>query len=315
MGYPWLLLCFLCLAPHLPEVTAWKASCKNPYYGKCYGIPHNCPPGCPRLCEVDCRICKPYCPCDRPGAVCQDPRFIGGDGVLFYFHGKKDRNFCLVSDSNIHVNGHFIGKRSKKGRDFTWVQAIGILFGSHRLYLGAKEVGKWDDSSDNLLIQLNGNYISIAARAGETWWSPEVGLRIRRTSDSNVVVIEARELFNIAARVVPITEEDSRVHGYDIAHDNCFAHLELNFKFNLFSAKVNGVLGQTYSHGYRSRVKMAAAMPIMGGAKKFASSHIFATDCSVSNFGSKAAEVDGGKPLSIVCNGGGTSGQGIVCKR
>ncbi|XP_068639340.1 uncharacterized protein [Aristolochia californica] len=240
-----------------------------------------------------------------------DPRFIGGDGVLFYFHGKKDKDFCLVSDSNIHVNGHFIGKRSKKRRDFTWVQSIGVLFGSHQLYLGAREVGKWNESSDNMLIQLNGNYISIATRAGETWRSPEVGLSIRRISDCNEVVLEAEKFLKIAAKVVPVTEEESRLHGYDVDDDNCFAHLELNFKFNSLSPRVNGVLGQTYSPSYRSRVKMAAAMPIMGGRKKFASSHLFATDCAVSSFGSKAKEGNGCKPLSIACNRGISDGKGL----
>lgn len=75
--------------------------------------------------------------CDRVGAVCQDPRFIGGDGVTFYFHGKKDRDFCLVSDSNLHINGHFIGRRNQDmKRDFTWVQALGILFDTHQLHVG-----------------------------------------------------------------------------------------------------------------------------------------------------------------------------------
>ncbi|GKC38148.1 hypothetical protein Tco_1050532 [Tanacetum coccineum] len=72
--------------------------------------------------------------CDMPGAVCQDPRFIGVDGITFYFHGKKDNDFCLVADKNLHINGHFIGKRNKNmGRDFTWVQSIGVLFANHKL--------------------------------------------------------------------------------------------------------------------------------------------------------------------------------------
>ncbi|KAK4340211.1 hypothetical protein RND71_041673 [Anisodus tanguticus] len=51
--------------------------------------------------------------CDKPGAVCQDPRFIGADGITFYFHGK-DKDFCLVSDSNLHINGHFIGNEMRR---------------------------------------------------------------------------------------------------------------------------------------------------------------------------------------------------------
>ena len=91
--------------------------------------------------------------CDQPGAVCQDPRFIGGDGITFYFHGKKDLDFCLLSDSNIHINAHFIGRRNQNmKRDFTWVQSIGVLFGSHQLYIGAQKTTTWDDSVDRLTI-------------------------------------------------------------------------------------------------------------------------------------------------------------------
>lgn len=49
--------------------------------------------------------------CDRPGAVCQDSPFISGDGIMFYFLVKKDKGFCILSDSKLHINAHFIGKK------------------------------------------------------------------------------------------------------------------------------------------------------------------------------------------------------------
>ncbi|KAL5226880.1 hypothetical protein ABZP36_015145 [Zizania latifolia] len=78
--------------------------------------------------------------CDfYPGVSCGDPRFTGGDGNNFYFHGKKDQDFCIVSDADLHINAHFIGKRNPTmSRDFTWIQALGIRFADHRLYMGAK---------------------------------------------------------------------------------------------------------------------------------------------------------------------------------
>ncbi|TXG51974.1 hypothetical protein EZV62_021143 [Acer yangbiense] len=287
LSYGWILFVMFCFSLLPSKLIAGKAACHNPLFGNCYGILHTCPAGCPRLCEIDCRLCKPYCACDRPGAVCQDPRFIGGDGIMFYFHGKKDKDFCLLSDSDIHINGHLIGKRSNKGRDFTWVQAIGILFDSHQLYIGAQKVAKWEDSIDNMLIELNGMRIRVPIGEGQTSWrSQEARLDIQRqTETNNKVRVKVEGLFEIDARVVPITLEESKVHGYDVTEDDCFAHLELNFKFDSQSEMVDGVLGQTYRPNYRSRVKMAAAMPIMGGADKFASSHLFAVDCAVSKFG------------------------------
>ncbi|CAN0871889.1 hypothetical protein LINGRAHAP2_LOCUS9965 [Linum grandiflorum] len=273
--------------PLLPwGATAGTVACNDPFFGTCYGLLHTCPKSCSRLCEVDCRLCKPYCACDKPGAVCQDPRFIGGDGITFYFHGNKDKDFCLVTDSQIHINGHFIGKRSNKGRDFTWVQAVGILYGPHRLYIGARQVGKWESSLDNIVIHFNDDQVKIPAVKGQKWQpNPVAGLTIYRLADTNRVRVQVEGLLEIVATVVPITEEESRVHGYDVKEDDCFAHLELNFKFlSSLSDSVDGVLGQTYRDGYKSRVKMEAAMPIMGRADNFATSHLFAADCAVSNF-------------------------------
>ncbi|XVE94474.1 hypothetical protein REPUB_Repub02eG0012000 [Reevesia pubescens] len=306
------ILCFSIIIPL--KAGDRKAACHNPLFGNCYGILLNCPPGCPRLCEVDCRLCKPYCACDRPGAVCQDPRFIGGDGIMFYFHGKKDKEFCLVSDFNVHINAHFIGKRSQKGRDFTWVKSIGILFDSHQLYIGARRVSKWRESVENMLIKLDGKDVLVPAGEGQTWQSPEAGLKIQRLAETNKVRLRVEGMVEIVARVVPITSEESRVHGYDVTEDDCFAHLELNFKFDSLSTMVDGVLGQTYKPNYQSRVKLSVAMPIMGGAHKFATSNLFATDCAVSNFGLKAETLQGGEPLSFEC-GGGSGGKGMACRR
>ncbi|KAB1227280.1 hypothetical protein CJ030_MR1G029350 [Morella rubra] len=68
--------------------------------------------------QVDCVTCSPVYNCNRPGAVCQDPRFVGRDGIVFYFHGQQERDFCIVSDSNLHINAHFIGKRNHNETSF-----------------------------------------------------------------------------------------------------------------------------------------------------------------------------------------------------
>ncbi|KAI3675322.1 hypothetical protein L1987_84911 [Smallanthus sonchifolius] len=298
--------------PPAPQRT--KARCKQQNYPQCYATEHACPP-CPDKCEVDCVTCKPVCTCDMPGAVCQDPRFIGADGITFYFHGKKDKDFCLVTDNNLHINAHFIGKRNQNmGRDFTWVQSIGILFDNHKLQIAAQKTSTWDDSIDRISITFDGENIILPQTKASKWQSST--LSITRIQDTNDVVVEVENMFKITAKVVPITKQDSRIHNYDITDDDCFAHLDLKFKFLSLGDDVDGVLGQTYKSDYVSKVKMGVLMPVMGGDSKFLSADLFATDCSVARF--KGSREDGSQLKlqlpSLKCQSG-LDGRGVICKR
>ncbi|BFG41912.1 hypothetical protein CerSpe_281860 [Prunus speciosa] len=295
--------------PPTPSTSPKKAKCKN----------NSCPGGC----EVDCVTCKPVCKCDQPGAVCQDPRFIGGDGITFYFHGKKDRDFCLLSDPNLHINAHFIGRRNHNmKRYFTWVQSIAILFGKHQLFLGAQKTATWDDSTDRLALSFDGEPITLPESEGARWQSTSVPtVSLTRVDGTNNVMVEVEGSFRITAKVVPITEEDSRIHNYGITKDDTFAHLDLGFKFFSLSNQVSGVLGQTYRPDYVSRVNIGANMPVMGGDREFETSSLFATDCAIASFnggsvgsGSEANYLEGLELPSLSC-ASGMDGQGVVCKR
>ncbi|MCD7452943.1 hypothetical protein HAX54_018912 [Datura stramonium] len=312
------------ISPPLPPSTpnssppgGKRVSCKNKLYPQCYRQEYQCPSDCPDTCEVDCVTCSPICNCNRPGAVCQDPRFIGADGLTFYFHGKKDEDFCLVTDSNLHINAHFIGRRNENmKRDFTWVKSLGILFNNHKLFISAKKTSTWNDALDRLELAFDGQSIMIPAREGAKW-EPISSISITRNRDTNSVVIQVEGNFQIKARVVPITEKDSRIHNYGITEENSFAHLDLSFKFYSLSGKVNGVLGQTYGSNYVSRVKMGIEMPVLGGEKEFSSSGIFSTDCAVSRFISGTnTQIDGSKDdyADLKC-ASGLDGKGVVCKR
>lgn len=217
---------------------------------------------------------------------------------MFYFHGKKDRDFCLVSDPDLHINGHFIGKtKNNTGslkRDFTWVQSIGVRFGSHQLYLGANKVSRWEPTRDQLLLILDTQTLLLPTLKGAVFHDPASRVNITRVQNANAVLVQVDDIFSLTARVVPITPEESRVHGYEITEDDCFAHLEMNFKFFKLSPQVSGVLGQTYSAGYKSPVKVGVAMPVMGGDDKFGVKHLFDTDCKVGRFdGELVGSVEG----------------------
>ncbi|KAK9726977.1 hypothetical protein RND81_05G249800 [Saponaria officinalis] len=291
--------------------------CMSKDYPQCYQRRLACPPTCPDTCHVDCVTCSPVCSCDKPGTVCQDPKFIGADGLTFYFHGKKDQDFCLVSDSNLHINAHFIGKRNPNiGRDFTWVESLGILFDTHQLYLGAKKTATWNDALDHLSLSFDGQPITLDEVQGANWTSSNNAVTITRSTTTNTVDISVNGLFKIMAKVVPITEKESQIHNYGITQEDCFAHLDLSFKFYSLSDEVNGVLGQTYGKNYVSRVKMGITMPVLGGEKEFHSSSLFSTDCEVGKFIGKRDESSLGMMDFADLNcASGINGRGVVCKK
>ncbi|XP_031500262.1 uncharacterized protein LOC116264265 [Nymphaea colorata] len=312
-----LLLIFIFISMAAKSVSGCKrVACRRREFKGCHGIVHNCPAACPETCKIDCRTCKPVCYCDKPGAVCDDPRFIGGDGITFYFHGQKDRDFCLVSETNLHINGHFIGKRGDgMKRDFTWVQSIGVLFDDHKLFIGAKKVAQWDDSIDQLAIAFDGEPVFLPTKEEAQWAPPASVLIITRSSRANEIVVEAVNKFKITAKVVPISKEESRIHNYGITADDCFAHLDLGFKFYSLSGSVHGVLGQTYADNYRSRAVVGMKMPVLGGDREFLSSGLFAADCAVARFkGSERAVMEGAVDHEDIQCKSSFTGR-VICKK
>ncbi|GJM89678.1 hypothetical protein PR202_ga05887 [Eleusine coracana subsp. coracana] len=266
--------------------------------------------------------------CNLPGAVCEDPRFIGGDGNTFYFHGRRDRDFCLLSDASLHINGHFIGSHVPGlKRDPTWVQAIAVQFsGHHRLYVGARKTAVWDDESDRLAIIFDGEAVHVPNLANARWEAPitiaSPSLTVTRTNKAaNGVVVELDGVFKITANAVPITEEDSRAHSYGVTADDCLAHLDLAFKFHALTDDVHGVLGQTYRSSYVNRMDVTKKMPVMGGERDFVASGLFAADCAVARYGKGGNNADvvrvgsGDELVTGVECSTGLSGVGVVCKK
>lgn len=235
------------------------ANRRSPCYRRVIRCPSECPvpkPSNPNAkgcfldcnspkCEAVCRGRKPNC--GGVGAGCYDPRFIGADGVLFYFHGKKGQHFSLVSDPKFQINARFIGLRpAGRTRDFTWIQALGLMFGTHTLAVEAVRASKWDDTIDHLNFFFNGKHIQVPEGHLSEWKSSDDSVKVERTESRNSIMILIKEIAEVPINVVPVTTEDDRIHKYGIPSDDCFVHLEVQFRFLKLSPEVQGVLGQTY---------------------------------------------------------------------
>ncbi|XVE59814.1 hypothetical protein DITRI_Ditri05aG0077100 [Diplodiscus trichospermus] len=244
-----------------------------------------CHINCGSKCEATCKWRKPKC--DGYGSLCYDPRFVGGDGVLFYFHGSMDGNFAIVSDDKFQINAHFIGTRPQgRTRDFTWVQALAVMFDTHTLVIAANRVSHWDDNVDALSVRWDGEAVNIPYD-GEAEWrtnGEEREVVVERTDEKNSVRVKVYGLVEIDIRVRPIGKEENRVHNYQLPDDDAFAHLETQFKFTNLSDLVEGVLGKTYQPDYVSPVKRGVPMPMMGGEDKYQTPSLFSPLCRACRF-------------------------------
>ncbi|WOL18070.1 hypothetical protein Cni_G26863 [Canna indica] len=250
---------------------------------------------CSSRCETTCKHRMPNC--NGYGSVCYDPRFVGGDGQMFYFHGAKGGDFALVSDEQFQINVHFIGTRPEgRARDFTWVQALAVMFDSHALVVAARKVAAWDDRFDALAVRWDGTEVVVPADGEAEWRAPkEEGARevvVERTGESNSVRVTVAGLLEMDVKVVPITEEEDRAHGYRLPPGDAFAHLEMQYRFAALSDRVEGILGQTYRPDYVSPVKKGVAMPMMGGEDKYKVPSFLSTRCGYCRFRPAARIVD-----------------------
>lgn len=97
-------------------------------------------------------------------------------------------------------------------------------------------------------------------------------------------MIELKERFKIIVNVVPITKQDSKIHNYGVTTDDCLAHLDLAFKFDVLTSDVRGVVRQIYRPDYMNVFDVKTKMPVLGGASNYSTSGLFSTDCVVARF-------------------------------
>ncbi|XP_033138846.1 uncharacterized protein LOC103845469 isoform X2 [Brassica rapa] len=240
---------------------------------------------CTSKCEATCKWRKTNC--NGYGSLCYDPRFVGGDGRMFYFHGSKGGNFAIVSDNNLQINAHFIGTRPVgRTRDFTWVQALNVMFENHKLVITANKVTQWDENTDAFTIRHNDELITLPEDE-QSEWRANSGQReivIERTDERNSVRVLVSGLVQMDIKVRPIGKEEDRVHNYQLPQDDAFAHLETQFKFLDLSEFVEGVLGKTYRPDYVSTAKTGVPMPVMGGEDKYQTPSLFSPTCRLCRF-------------------------------
>eukprot|EP00850_Spirogloea_muscicola_P018126 SM000163S02294 [mRNA] locus=s163:61724:63448:+ [translate_table: standard] len=221
------------------------------------------------------------CLCKAGGSLCGDPRLVGGDGVPFWFHGRRDADFCIVSERNLHINAHFIGK-SAGVHDLTWVQAVVIMYDNHKLYVGAQQEAVWSPQSDHLLFVLDGQPLLPVSNTAEevVYEAADAKLTIKRAGKANSGRLEIEGLMAMNVEIHPIAKSNW-------TEDSCFAHMDMSMEFGQLSGRAEGVLGQTYQKLWsppNEKEGTKVTSYILHDIDSYTSSGLFNADCPVSVF-------------------------------
>lgn len=135
---------------------------------------------------------------------------------MFYFHGQKGGNFAVVSDDDLQINAHFIGIRPQgRTRDYTWVQALSVMFDTHTLVLAAKNVSHWDDNVDSLLVKWDGDEINVPTDGDAEWRRVDSDGRevvVERTDDANSVRVKVTGLVEMDIKVIILEMMHAYLH-------------------------------------------------------------------------------------------------------
>jgi len=193
------------------------------------------------------------------------------------------------------------------------------LFASHSFSLEATPAAKWDDQVDHLKFSCDGQEIMLPKGYPSSWASSTQDLRVERTESRNSVIVTLEQVAEISVNVVPVTKEEDRIHNYQIPSDDCYAHLEVQFRFFGLSSEVEGVLGRTYQPDFNNPAKPGVAMPVIGGEDKYRTSSLLSADCKsclFSSVGVQRQDLSFLKDLGMLdCSGTATTGHGIVCRK
>lgn len=153
------------------------------------------------------------------------------------------------------------------------------------------------------------------------WSPPGDYIKIERTSDINSVLVTLQDIAEMWVNVVPVTKEDDIIHKYGRPENDCFAHLEVQFRFLKLSSNVEGVLGRTYREDFKNPAKLGVAMPVVGGEDKYRTASLLETSCNACVYNSGGSgSLDKIEPLLlnqniVACTGGSSSGVGIFCRK
>ena len=259
--------------------------------------------------------------CSNPGGgtgpkVCNDPHFVGAHGTRFDFNGLPGEDYCLFTDSLVHINMHMIGYFDERtigasvledGKAVrTWIGKLGIMWKiggqNHSLVLAAREGGQAERGSGFLAAAVSDRVTLPALQEGESQTLPGGAILTFNeasnagTFPTDVYTVSVPGLFTlgISLRVA---------HPLLRTPTDAMAHINVMFTEMHPTAQVHGVMGQTYRDDRNSRTMDYNVLGLLlrrpvaadgssgkgfldGKTEDYKTSSVSAPDCRFSSFNS-----------------------------
>jgi hypothetical protein len=175
------------------------------------------------------------------------------------FLGEPDNNYCILSDSHLHINAYYGGRFDKWGsntrKPLTWIRQLGIMWGHHSILLMARNGPEWRYGQGYMQrMEVDGEEIMLS-QAGDT--TVFAGGKIRlswleakaRSGNDEVDVYEVKVADVLTVRVTLRPE----VANLRTAVDGV-VHMSIDLPHVVLSSNVHGVMGQTFRADHLSRL-------------------------------------------------------------
>eukprot|EP00850_Spirogloea_muscicola_P012793 SM000084S23129 [mRNA] locus=s84:288330:290318:+ [translate_table: standard] len=161
-------------------------------------------------------------------------------------------------------------------------QALAVLFGKHKLYVGTQQEAKWQPKHDHLVFVLDGQPLMdvTQSNAAGTFEDAASGVKITRPGAANFATLEIKDLLKISFEARPISITNWTA-------DSCFVHMDTAMEFGQLSGRAEGVLGQTYQRLWSPPDQKEGSNKrsyILHDVDSYTTTSVFASDCAVSTF-------------------------------
>ncbi|CAI5535202.1 unnamed protein product [Closterium sp. Naga37s-1] len=268
------------------------------------------------------------------GELCEpghkgDPHFSGADGSHFDFSGKPNRNYAIVSDLHLQVNGYFGGRYTAWGsrlKALTWIRDVSVMHGHHTVVLEARKGAEFDYNEGYLArVLVDGKPVQVKAPGTSlTLWEGATLTWVYARQQNGDDYVDVFDLAVDGVATIRLTLRPE-VETWRTPKDGT-VHFGLEVLDAHFSPAVHGVLGQTYRQDFAGRLAeqklewsdllQVMAVPgdnaegfLYGGVDDYQVSGLLKSDCKMCTF-TRAENVDKETTIALAMMGG-VSGGGI----